>query len=83
MSKYTEYTTRISNDPSYYGSICTQDDADRITKSLADMIQNKFPGISVEIQREARGGSSSTTGPDHDVEDQINDWISNNWTAAL
>ncbi len=27
---YSEYSVKISSDPSYYGSDCTQQDADRI-----------------------------------------------------
>lgn len=74
---YSEYSTAISNEPSYYGTDCTQADADRIAASLTKMIESEFPGINVTTS------GSKTTGPDSEVIDEINDWISNNWTAAL
>ena len=75
--KYSEYAAAISNDPSYYGTECTLADAERIAASLTKMIEAEFPGIN-----ETTSGSK-TTGPDSDVIDEINGWISNNWTAAL
>ena len=74
---YSEYATAISNDPSCYGTECTLADAERIAASLTKMIEAEFPGINVTTS------GSKTTGPDSDVIDEINDWISNNWTAAL
>ena len=74
---YSKYTAAISNEPSYYGTECTQDDADRSAASLTKMIESEFPGINVTTS------GSKTTGPDSEVIHDINDWISNNWTAAL
>jgi hypothetical protein len=74
---YSQYNVSISNDPSYYGSTCTQDDADRISPDLAKMIEGEFPGINVSVS------GSKTTGPDSDVIEEINAWISENWSAAL
>jgi hypothetical protein len=79
---YSKYTVRISNDPSYYGSECTQDEADRITNNLDQLIQSEFPGIQTEEYEDGQG-SSKTTGPDESVVEEINLWIENNWTAAL
>ena len=82
QTNYSGYTVQISNEPSYYGSECTQDDADRITNNLDQMIQSEFPGIQTE-EYEDGDGSSKTTGPDESVVEEINLWIENNWTAAL
>jgi hypothetical protein len=79
MSTFSEYTVKVTSEPSYYGSDCTQQDATRIAASLAQMIRNQFPGIVVEEMVL----SGKTTGPDEVVIDDINRWIQDNWTAAL
>ena len=78
---FSEYTVRISNDPSYYGPDCSDADAERITGQIADLIRGEFPGITVEGFNEI--GSSATTGPDSNVINDINQWIRENWTSAL
>ena len=80
---YTDYTAQIFNDPSYYGSECTVEDANAIVAKLSDMISRQFPGIEVKTWTETIGGSGSTKGPDQTVCDEIDQWISDNWTAAL
>ena len=80
--EYSEYTVFVSDEPSYYGSECTQDDADEISEKLCEMIERQFPGIETDLWSDGNG-SSKTTGPDDNVCDEINEWISNNWTAAL
>lgn len=82
MNKYSEYTVKISSEPNYYGSECTQQDADRIVESLGNIIRTEFPGIQTEKYVDGQG-SSKTTGPDESVVEEINLWIENNWTAAL
>jgi hypothetical protein len=79
---YSEYTVFVSDEPSYYGSECTQDDADEISEKLCEMIERQFPGIETDLWSDGNG-SSKTTGPDDNVCDEINEWISSNWTAAL
>ena len=79
---YSEYEVRVSNDPSYYGSECDADDGDRIASAICRLIENQFPGIQTELWMECHS-SSSTTGPNDNVCDEINEWISSNWTAAL
>ena len=81
MNDYSEYTVKISSEPSYYGSECTQQDADRIVESLGNLIRTEFPGIQTE--KYADGHGSKTTGPDESVVEEINLWIEKNWTAAL
>lgn len=76
---YSEYSVKISSDPSYYGNDCTQQDADRIAASLADLIRSEFPGIDI-VENDL---NSKTTGPDETVIEEINTWIEKNWTAAL
>ena len=79
---HSEYTVFVSDEPSYYGSECSQEDADAISDKLCEMIQRQFPGIQTDIWSDG-DGSSKTTGPDDNVCDEINEWISSNWTAAL
>jgi hypothetical protein len=79
---YSEYTVKNSTETSFYGSDCTQEDADRIAKAISDLIRTEFPGINVEEWSDGNV-SSKTTGPDESVIEEINDWIANNWTAAL
>lgn len=78
---FSEYTVRISNDPSYYGPDCSESDAERITGQISDLIRGEFPGIVVEIFSGI--GSSATTGPDSSVIEEIDTWIQDNWTSAL
>lgn len=51
VADYTEYTVRISTEPSYYGSECTEADVDRITERLANIIRDEFPGVRVELKK--------------------------------
>jgi len=80
---YKNYTAQIIADPSYYGSECTPQDANQITAELTGMIELAFPGIAVREWTDTIGGSASTLGPDQSVCDEIDQWISENWTAAL
>ncbi len=79
---YSDYTVKNSTESSFYGSDCTQEDADRIAKAISDLIRAEFPGINVEEWRDGNT-SSATTGPDEAVISEINDWIAENWTKAL
>ena len=79
---YSEYEVRVSNDPSYYGTECTPDDGDRIANAICELIEEQFPGIQTELWMECHC-SSSTTGPNQDTVDSIDEWIELNWTAAL
>ena len=79
---YSEYEVRVSNDPSYYGTECTPDDGDRIANAICELIEEQFPGIQTELWMECHC-SSSTTGPNQDTVDDIDEWIEINWTAAL
>lgn len=81
MKPFTGYTVRISTEPSYYGSSCTEVDADNIYNSLATLITGQFPGVTIE-PHDGRG-SSKTTGPDEAACDEIDNWIALNWTKAL
>ena len=74
MNNYSEYTVKISSEPSYFGSECTQEDADRIVESLGNLIRIEFPEIQIEKYADGQG-SSKTTGPDESVVEEINLWI--------
>jgi len=79
---YSEYVVFVSDEPSYYGSECSQEDADGIANAICEMIEEQFPGIQTEIWLECHC-SSSTTGPVNDTVHSIDEWIELNWTAAL
>ena len=82
MNDYSEYTVKISSEPSYYGSECTTDDAGRIVEQIAAMLEAQFPGITT-VEHHDGEGSGKTTGPNESVVEEINLWIEKNWTAAL
>ena len=79
---YSQYEVRVSNDPSYYGTECDADDGDRIASSICELIQEQFPNIQTELWMDCHT-SSSTTGPNQDTVNEIDEWIELNWTAAL
>ncbi len=82
ITDYSEYTVKNSTEPSFYGSGCTQEDANRIAEAISNLISSQFPNINVEEWSDGNE-SSKTTGPDESVIEEIDDWIANNWTAAL
>lgn len=78
--EFAGYSVCVTQDPVYYGSECTNEDAVRIAGNLSDMIYDKFPGIAV-----FQGGDPKRDvfGPDNEVSEKIAAWIAANWTAAL
>jgi len=46
------------------------------------LIEGEFPNIETTIWNEGYG-SSYISGPNQDTINTINDWIAENWTAAL
>ena len=79
---YSEYTVSVSDEPSYYGSEVTSEQAVEIADRIGKMIEGQFPEI--EVVRHSDGGiSAATKGPDDDVIFEIDNWVSENWTKAL
>jgi len=81
MINYSEYTVRVSTDPSYYGSDCDQADANRISDGIAKLVKGQFPGVA--IIKESEIGGRGVSGPDQSTVDEIDEWVESNWTAAL
>lgn len=81
MSDYSEYTVRVSTDPSYYGSHCDQSDATRISDNISKLVEARFPGVT--IIKESEIGGRGVSGPDQGTVDEIAEWVSSNWTSAL
>ena len=79
--EYSEYTVCVGNDPTNYGD-CSAEQAIEIAGRLQDMIEARFPGISVRRTNEI-GVPTPTVGPSRDVADEIHCWVQENWTAAL
>lgn len=78
---FSEYTVRLSSDPSYYGVGYTDDDCRRIANDIANLIRGEFPGINVDVHNMI--GSSATTGPRSETIREIDSWVQENWTSAL
>lgn len=74
---YSDYSVQVTTDPSYYGSSCTQADADRIAANLGDMIRAEFPGVQIT------NSGRPVCGPDSGVVEEIRQWVEENWTNAL
>jgi len=82
MTNYNEYTVCVGNDESNYGSDCTREQAVKIADGIQKMIETQFPDITVRRTEEI-GAPTPTTGPDSTVIDEIDQWVQDNWTAAL
>ena len=79
---YSEYTVRVSTEACYYGSSCTDEDAEDIAIAICNQTEREFPNLVTELWREG-DGSCSTTGPNEDTCQEIDAWMRDNWTAAL
>lgn len=80
--QYKDYVLPISTDCSYYGSNCTQDDADRIAARIGEIAAKQFPGIQIR-NHALLGGSGKVSGPNDGVCEEIRQWVEENWQAAL
>ena len=79
---YSEYTIYISDEASYYGSECTDEQAKDIAMRISSLAKRQFPNLVTEIWSEG-DGSCSTTGPNDDTCDEITEWMQENSTAVL
>lgn len=79
---YSEYTIYISDEASYYGSECTDEQAEDIAMRISSLAKREFPNLVTAIHREG-DGSCSTTGPNDDTCDEITQWMQENSTAVL
>jgi hypothetical protein len=79
---YSEYTIYISDEASYYGSECTDEQAEDIAMRISSLAKRQFPNLVTEIWSEG-DGSCSTTGPNDDTCDEITQWMQENSTAVL
>jgi len=79
---YSDYTIFVSDEASYYGSECTDEQAEDIAMRICAQAEREFPNLVTEIWSEG-DGSCSTTGPNDDTCDEITQWMQENWTAAL
>jgi hypothetical protein len=79
---YSEYTIYISDEASYYGSECTDEQAQDIAMRISSLAKRQFPNLVTEIWSEG-DGSCSTTGPNDDTCDELTQWMQENSTAVL
>jgi hypothetical protein len=81
---YTKYTVTVKTDCSYWGDDTDREFANDLARQHGAKIVAALPGINVRYcEMIGHGNADNTTGPDQTVIDEINDWISENWTAAL
>ena len=81
IEKFNEYTIVLSSDPSVYGHGVTQARVAEINEILAGMIKREFDAINIEFSH--LDGCGKITGPDQEIIDEINNWVAENWQAAL
>jgi len=79
---YSEYTIFVSDEASYYGSGCTDEQAKDIAMRISSLAKREFPNLVTEIWSEG-DGSCSTTGPNDDTCDEITQWMQENSTSVL
>ena len=79
---YSEYTIFVGKDASYYGSGCTDEQANDIAMRICALAQREFPNLVTELHREG-DGSCSTTGPNDDTCQEIDAWMQENSTSVL
>ena len=79
---YSEYTIFVGKDASYYGSGCTDEQANDIAMRICALAQREFPNLVTELWAEGHG-SCSTTGPNDDTCDEITRWMQENSTSVL
>ena len=79
---FSDYTTYISVDPEFYGTDCDEVMVQTIYENLSKMIEAEFTGICVLPFRDGEG-SGKTVGPCDEIVNEINEWISDNWTQSL
>lgn len=64
---YSAYQITVKTDPNYYGE-STPEQAAAIARRTAEMLRDRFPGISVRMcPMIGRSHQDDTTGPDDDV----------------
>jgi hypothetical protein len=44
---FSEYTHYISSEPAYFGTTCTQEQADQVAQRLGAIVKDYFPGIRI------------------------------------
>ena len=79
---YSEYTIFVSEDASYYGSECTDEQAEDIAMRISAQAEREFPNLVTELWSEG-DGSCSTTGPNDDTCEEITRWMQENSTSVL
>ena len=76
-------TIQLPTEPSYWGSIATEADVDRILGNIEIMIRNEFADVQIDFQRMREPRGRGIWGDDECLMDSIHQFIQDNWTSAL
>ena len=76
---YSAVTYSISTNPQYWGNDCSEEDASRCARIVADGIRDKFPDVDIRFDSSPLFPS---TGPAELVE-EIDDYQEQNWVDWL
>ena len=79
-----EVLIQLSSDPSHWGSTATESDVSRICENLESLIRAEFGArleLTFERTQTPRGGGVHSI--HEDSAQEVWNWISENWTAAL
>jgi hypothetical protein len=75
---------QLPTEPSYWGSDATEEDAKKFVDNLEIMIHNKFGElIDIEFEKTPTPVGNGIFCTDDNLEEEIFDWVQNNWTSAL
>ena len=75
---FSAVTYSISTNPEYWGNDCSDMDAIRSARIVADEIRKKFPDVSIRFVYDTMPFNDRSTGPWELVED-IDDYLEKNW----
>jgi hypothetical protein len=77
LDDYSDYTAILSTDLSTFGSEVTEDEHEKMTAILEEMIEDQFPNININFKLK-----SNVIGKDDDICVEIERWIDANWLKA-
>lgn len=74
---------QLPTEPSYWGSIATEADVERILDNLEVMIRREFDDVEITFERKSEPQGTGIFADTDELHDRLFDWIEKNWTAAL
>jgi hypothetical protein len=75
---------QLPTDPSYWGSVATQSDVERIHERLESMLSQEFgERADLRFERTSTPHGTGVHSENEGMAEEIHAWIQENWTAAL